>query len=224
VIVGRRNSQIGQRSARIGRCAAVLQRAMRAFVLIALTCCGVLAFAPASRAQSFTITLDPAQTKVEITLDTTLHNVHGTFLLKSGAIRYDAATGKTTGAITVDARSGDTDNKSRDKKMHQEILESAKYPEIIFTPLQVRGSFDPHKASQLDVTGTFRVHGQDHDLTMTVAVQPASAGDLQCDAHFTIPYLKWGMKNPSTFLLHASDTVDLEIHATAHIHPDPLVR
>jgi polyisoprenoid-binding protein YceI len=120
----------------------------------------------------------------------------------------------------VDAQSGDTDNKSRDKKMHQEILESQKYSEIVFTPEQVRGSFDPQKASQLDVAGTFRVHGQDHDVTMTFAVQPASPGRLQCDTHFTIPYVKWGMKDASTFLLHANDTVELEIHATAQIAPD----
>jgi len=197
-----------------------LRCALRAAILFALACCGVLAFTPASCAQSFTVNLDPAQTKVEITLNTTLHNVHGTFRLKSGQIHFDAASGKTTGAIVVDAGSGDTDNSSRDKKMHQEILQSQKYPEIVFTPVQVKGSFDPHKASQLDVAGTVRVHGEDHDLAMTIAVQPATANQLQCDTHFTIPYIKWGMKDPSTFLLHASDTVDLEIHATAQITPD----
>jgi polyisoprenoid-binding protein YceI len=207
-------------SAGVGPCASGSGWASRSAIFFALACCATLPLAPPSRAQSFTVTLDPAQTKIAITLDTTLHNVHGSFQLKSGQIHYDAATGKTTGTITVDARSGDTDNKSRDKKMHQEILESAKYPEIVFTPQQVRGSFDPHKASQLDVTGTFRIHGQDHDLAMTVAVQPASGAQLQCDTHFTIPYIKWGMKDPSTFLLHANDTVDLEIHATAQITPD----
>lgn len=216
--------QIWQGAAHRSKPATELRRALRAAVLFTIACCGVFAFTPASRAQSFTVTLDPAQTKVEITLGTTLHNVHGTFKLKGGAIRYDAATGKTTGGIIVDARSGDTDNSSRDKKMHQEILESQKYPEIEFTPQQVHGSFDPHKASQLDVTGTFRMHGQDHDLTLTIAVQPTSANQFQCDTHFGIPYIKWGLKDPSTFLLHANDTVDLEIHATAQITPDPLVR
>lgn len=209
-----------QGSAHIGQRPTESRRALRAAALFALAGCVAQVFTPASRAQSFTVTLDPAQTKIEITLNTTLHNVHGTFRLKSGQIHFDPATGKATGAIVVDAGSGDTDNSSRDKKMHQEILESQKYPEIVFTPVQMKGSFDPHKASHLDVNGTFRVHGQDHDLTMTMAVQPASATQLQCDTHFTIPYIKWGMKDPGTFLLHASDTVDLEIHATAQITPD----
>jgi polyisoprenoid-binding protein YceI len=142
------------------------------------------------------------------------------FQLKGGQIHFDAATGKASGAIIVDARSGDTENKSRDKKMHQEILESPKYPEIVFTPQQVRGSFDPQKPSQVDLAGAFRIHGQDHDVTMTFAVQPVSPARLNCDTHFAIPYVKWGMKDASTFLLHANDTVELEIHGTAQIAPE----
>jgi polyisoprenoid-binding protein YceI len=193
---------------------------VRALAIFMLACYGALTFAPPACAQAYVVNLDPAQTKITFALDTTLHDVHGSFQLKSGQIHFDKATGKASGAIIVDAQSGDTENKSRDKKMHQEILESPRYPEIVFTPQQVRGSFDPQKASQVDLVGAFRIHGQDHDLTMTFAVQPASPGRLQCDTHFTIPYVKWGMKDASTFLLHANDTVELEIHGTAQIAPD----
>ena len=195
-------------------------KSLRALAIFMVACYGALTLAPPACAQAYVVNLDAAQTKITFALDTTLHDVHGSFQLKSGQIHFDKATGKASGAIIVDAQSGDTDNKSRDKKMHQEILESQKYSEIVFTPEQVRGSFDPQKASQLDVAGTFRVHGQDHDVTMTFAVQPASPGRLQCDTHFTVPYVKWGMKDASTFLLHANDTVELEIHATAQIAPD----
>jgi polyisoprenoid-binding protein YceI len=197
---------------------------VRALAIFLAACCGLAAFAPAACAQAYVVNLDPVQTKVEFTLGTTLHTVHGTFQLKNGQIHFDAAGGKASGAIVVDARSADTENKSRDKKMHQEILESPKYPEIVFTAQQVRGTFDPQKASQVDVAGTFRIHGQDHDITMTIAVQPVSPARLQCDTHFTIPYVKWGMKDASTFLLHADDTVDVEIHATGQIALEQAVR
>jgi polyisoprenoid-binding protein YceI len=193
---------------------------LRALVIFLVACCAAVMFAPDACAQAYVVNLDPAQTKITFTLDTTLHTVHGTFQLKSAQIHFDSASGKASGAIIVDARSGDTENKSRDKKMHQEVLESPKYPEIVFTPQQVRGSFDPQKASKVDVVGTFRIHGQDHDVTMTFAVQPVSAAQLNCDTHFTIPYVKWGMKDASTFLLHANDKVELEIHATAQIAPE----
>jgi len=195
-------------------------KSLRALAIFMVACYGALTLAPPACAQAYVVNLDAAQTKITFALDTTLHDVHGSFQLKSGQIHFDKATGKASGAIIVDAQSGDTDNKSRDKKMHQEILESQKYSEIVFTPQQVRGSFDPQKASQVDLVGAFRIHGQDHDVTMTFAVQPASPGRLQCDTHFTIPYVKWGMKDASTFLLHANDTVELEIKATAQIAPE----
>jgi polyisoprenoid-binding protein YceI len=194
---------------------------VRALAIFVVACYGAVAFAPAACAQAYVVNLDPAQTTITFTLDTTLHDVHGTFQLKSAQLRFDMGTGNASGAIIVDARSGDTDNKSRDKKMHQEILESPKYPEIIFTAQQLHGTFDPQKASQVDVAGTFRIHGQDHDLTMTIAVQPASPAQVQCNTHFAIPYVKWGMKDASTFLLHANDTIQLEIHATGQLAPEP---
>ena len=218
---GRRARHIGQGSTRVRRPTAGLRDFVRVAFLCTLACYVALAFAPATCAQAYVVNLDPAQTKVEFTLDTTLHTVHGTFQLKSGQIHFDTATGKASGTIVVDARSADTDNKSRDKKMHQEILESPKYPEIIFTAQQLHGTFDPQKASQVDVAGTFRIHGQDHDFTMTIAVQPASPAQVQCNTHFAIPYVKWGMKDASTFLLHANDTIQLEIHATGQLAPEP---
>jgi polyisoprenoid-binding protein YceI len=217
VMVGRETTR---RRAGVDYSPPVLRPAVPALVFFALACWGALVFAPASFAQAYVVTLDPTQTKVEFALDTTLHKVHGNFQLKSGQIHFDSANGKASGAIVVDARSADTDNKSRDKKMHQDILESPKYPEIVFTAQKVQGSFDPQKSSQVDVIGTFRIHGQDHDLTMTIAAQPGPGSQLSCDTHFTIPYVKWGMNDASTFLLHANDTVELEIHATGQIAQD----
>src|SRR5436305_7709028 len=83
--------------------------------------------------------VDPAQSKVRWTLDSTLHTVHGTFAVKSGAMRIDPAKGKVEGEIVIDAASGDSGNDGRDKKMHREIIESAKYKEIVFRPERVEG-------------------------------------------------------------------------------------
>ena len=178
-----------------------------------------LTLVPSGRAQEFVVQLNPAQTKIEFTLGSTLHTVEGTFKLKSGTIRFDATSGKIGGSIIVDATSGQSGNEGRDRKMHREILESGKYPEIIFTPSQVKGPFDPKGPSQLEVSGQFSLHGQDHDVTVPIEIQP-SGRQLQMATRITIPYIKWGLKNPSTFILRASDKVEVNIHAVGQITDD----
>jgi len=186
----------------------------------AIICCA-FALAPPLRAQETVVTLDPAATKIEITLGATLHTVHGAFKLKSGEIHFDLATGKAGGSIVVDATSGNTDNGSRDKKMHAEVLESAKFPEVVFTPSQVEGSLKEvlagQGASQAEVSGVFHLHGQDHDMTLAISAAPAAPGQLQATAKFSIPFVKWGLKDPSTFMLHVSNAVDVEIQTTGRI-------
>jgi polyisoprenoid-binding protein YceI len=174
-------------------------------------------FSAALRAQESVITLDPASTQINFTLAATLHTVHGTFKLKSGEIRWDPATGRVSGAVVIDATSGNTDNTSRDKNMHTDILGSAKFSEITFTPAQIKGALPKAGSAQMDVSGKIRLHGQDHDATLTFTVQTGGDGSLQASTQFPVPYVKWGLKNPSTFLLHVADTVDVDIHATARV-------
>ncbi len=190
---------------------------------VALAACA-FAFAPALRAQDVVVDFDPASTQVNFTLGATLHTVHGVFKLKNGHIHFDPATGKAGGVIVLDATSGNTANSSRDQKMHGEILESAKFPEIAFTPTQVTGSVADMlagKPAQLQVAGVFRLHGQDHPMTIPVTVSPVSganqSGQFQASTKFDVPFIKWGLKNPSTFILRVSDTVNVEVHSVVEL-------
>jgi polyisoprenoid-binding protein YceI len=171
-----------------------------------------LRFAVPALAQQASVELDPAQTAVHFTLKTSLHTVHGTFRLKSGKVRFDPLTGKVSGLLVVDAASGESGNSGRDGKMHKEILESRTYPEITFSPHEVEGPVQLQGDSQLQVKGTFRLHGQDHEIGIPVGVR-ISGSDLILDTTFSVPYLSWGLKNPSTFILRASDTVQVSVHA-----------
>jgi YceI-like domain len=210
--------------------------APRRMMLLAAVLCALAPAQPVA-AQQAVVTLDPANTAIDITLGATMHTVHGVFKLKNGQIRFDPSTGAASGAIIVDATSGDTGNSSRDKKMHGEILESAKFPEIVFTSnhvnahagaeasaqvspqtgTQLQVLFARHSAFQVDVAGTLRLHGSDHRTTLLVSVEPMPANQLQLSTRFPIPYIEWGLKNPSTFVLRVGNTVDIDIRATAQI-------
>lgn len=188
-----------------------LIRNLVATVACLSVCCG------AARAQQTVVTFEPATTKITFTLGATLHSVRGTFQLKRGEMRFDHATGNASGEIVVDATSGNSENSDRDKKMHKDVLESGKYSEIVFVPSHVNEAISIEKTGNVEVAGVMRLHGQEHPMTLTMTVSRAANGDLQGSTHFTIPYVKWGMKNPSTFILRVSENVDVDVQATAHV-------
>ena len=161
-------------------------------------------------AQEITLDLDPAHTTVEFTLGASLHTVHGSFKLKGGTIHFDHSTGKITGEAVVDATSGQSGNDGRDRRMHDSILESARYPDIVFVPDRVDGSVSPEGSSQVQVHGMFRIHGSEHEITLPVQIQMVNGRPVG-KLHFTIPYVRWGLKNPSTLFLRVSDKVDIDI-------------
>jgi polyisoprenoid-binding protein YceI len=177
---------------------------------------GALILAPPSQAQANTVQVDPARSKIEFSLSGTMHTVHGTFALKSSAIRFDPSTGKMDGSIVADATTGESGNGTRDSRMHREILESSKFTEVVFTPVQMSGSFAAEGASKLQVSGRFRLHGMEHDVTLPVDVK-ANGGNLEIIAHMDIPYVQWGLKNPSNFFLRVSEMVGIEIHVAGRL-------
>jgi polyisoprenoid-binding protein YceI len=176
--------------------------------LIALTL--VLAPAYCAAATAISLELEPAKTDISFTLHDPLHTVHGTFKLKRGIIYFDPDSGKSSGEIVVDVASGESGSGARDKRMHKDVLESQKYPDALFTPDHVDGKLPAEGSGQMDVHGVFKIHGGDHELTLHFQVE-RSGGQYNATAHFQIPYVQWGMKDPSNFLLKVDKTVDMEI-------------
>jgi polyisoprenoid-binding protein YceI len=166
-------------------------------------------------AQDTAFQLDPAQTKVSFTLGDVLHTVHGTFKLKHGELQIEPM-GKISGSIVVDAGSGDSGSGMRDRKMHKEVLESARYPEIAFRPDHIEGSVASQGKSSVIVHGMFSIHGADREITVPAQVE-TSADHWTATVHFTIPYEKWGMKNPSTLFLKVNDSVEIDLVAAGSV-------
>ena len=161
-------------------------------------------------AQQRTLELDPAKTQIHYVLGATAHTVHGIFQMRSGVINFDPATGVASGAIIVDAASGNSGTEGRDKKMDKDILQTEQYHDIVFYPKKVIGSVPMQGASQIQVQGVFRLHGSDHDLTMVIPVQ-VNGKEVSATAQFAVPYVAWGLKDPSTFILRVAKEVNIEI-------------
>ena len=166
--------------------------------------------APQPPASEIVLGIDPAKSNVHWTLGSTVHTVHGSFAFKKGTLQLDTSTGKARGEIIVDAASGNSGNDSRDKKMHKEVLESARYAEVIFRPDRVEGEIPPQGAFTVNVHGLLVLHGSEHQLT--VPVQAELAGDhWKGSAKFNVPFIDWGLKNPGNFFLKVDHAVQIEL-------------
>jgi len=169
--------------------------------------------------KEWVLTLDAGQSAIHWTLDSSLHTVHGTFVLKRGTVRFDPASGVASGEIVVDATSGNSGNDSRDKKMHREVLESAKYSEVVFRPDRVDSSSGPVSAQgawNVNIHGVFVLHGGEHE--MSIPAKGEFTGDhWKGTAKFSVPFIAWGLKNPSNFLLKVNPSVDVELDMTGSL-------
>jgi polyisoprenoid-binding protein YceI len=173
----------------------------------------------AASAQNQQFQVDAQQTTINFTLGDVLHTVRGTFSVKQGALRFDPAVGKMSGQIVVDAKSGNSGSGMRDRKMNREVLESDRFPEITFRPDHVDGTVSPQGKSSVQVHGIFSIHGADHEMTVPADVQ-ISAGHWSAILHFAVPYVKWGLKNPSNLFLKVSESVDIDITTAGSVtHP-----
>lgn len=176
---------------------------------------GLILVTTAALAQEIEYQVDPLQSSVNFTLADVLHTVHGTFKVKHGEIQLGPG-GKLSGEIVVDATSGSTGNGMRDRKMHREVLESSRYPEISFRPERVDGSVEGAGQKTVTVHGTFNIHGTDCEISAPAALN--LAGDhWTANIHFTVPYAKWGMRNPSTLFLKVSDSVEIDLTASGNV-------
>jgi polyisoprenoid-binding protein YceI len=182
----------------------------RSFILLI-----VAAALTSAQAQDATLSFVPQQTTVNFTLGDVLHTVHGTFNLKTGIIHFNPATNAISGSIVVDATSGNSGSPARDKKMHKEILDSANFSEVTFRPDHVEGKALAQGPSTVQVHGMFGIHGAEHEIVVPARVELAP-DHWNLTVHFDVPYVKWGMKDPSTFILRVEKTVaiDLQAHGT----------
>src|SRR6202790_3852125 len=164
----------------------------------------------APAATQIVLSVDPAKSTVHWTVESSLHTVHGTFHVKRGTLSVDPATGKASGEIVVDATSGESGNDGRDRRMHKEILESSQYTEVVFRPDRADGTVVAQGNSTLKLHGIFSLHGADHELNVLTQAT-LREGQWKGTAAFEVPYIEWGLKNPSNFLLKVKPVVDVQL-------------
>lgn len=159
--------------------------------------------------QSFTV--DPGPSSVKMILKTNHEIVNGTFHLQSGAVGFDRSDSKMDGSIVIAAGSGTTGNESRDKKMNKETLKSQQYTTVTFVPKSFSGTVAKTGDSTIQVTGVMTLLGAPHELTIPMQVH-IDGSSCVAKSHFVVPYVEWGLKDPSFLVWKAEKQVDIDLN------------
>ena len=183
----------------------VLTRRVLLILIAALT-------AAAAQAQQRVLVFDPQASRVSFTLKATGHQVEGGFALKPSRISFDPATGAASGEITIDLTTAQTGNKSRDKDMHEKVLETGKYPLAVFRAEKIRGTVPASGAGQVTLDGTLSFHGSDHKMSLPAKID-VQGSRVKADTQFEIPYVEWGLHDPSVVMLRVAKVVSVKVQA-----------
>jgi len=175
-----------------------------------------LLFASSVLAQHQTFAVSPESSEVSFTLGGSDHGIHGTFHVQSGSVDFDRADPKISGSVVVAAGSGKTGNDSRDKKMTNEVLDATHFVDVSFAPQSYQGTISPAGESTIQVTGTFTLHGVAHQLTVPMQIHIDGA-NCTAKTRFIVPYVKWGLKDPSVFILKVAKEVDVDLTLVGHL-------
>ena len=179
---------------------------MKSFTIFALA----VLLAPGAMAQHQTFVANPDASEVKMTLKTTHEVVNGAFHIQSGSLEFDRTAAKISGSVVVLAGSGKTGNGSRDKKMNKDILEVEQHATISFDPKTYAGAINPSGDSTIQVTGIFTLLGTPHEITIPMLVHlEGTAGTAK--AHIALPYIQWGLKDPSFMFWKAEKDVVIDL-------------
>jgi polyisoprenoid-binding protein YceI len=179
----------------------------------------LLTLASGAAAEPLRLVLDPADTEIAFTLGATLHTVRGRFALAAGEIVFDPETGAASGEIRVDARSGDTGIERRDRVMHEEVLDSPSYPLLVLRPERLEVARRDADALAGRLFGSFTVRGESHPIQLDFeGTRRDDRASVQ--VRFDVPWVAWGLPDPSNLLLRVDDTLTVQVRASGTLSAD----
>lgn len=176
----------------------------------------ILVSATASFAQRQTFRVNPDASEVKMRLNTTHEVVNGVFHVQSGSIEFDRTHPSIAGIVIIAAGSGKTGNDTRDKKMDKDILKVDQFASISFAPKFFSGTLAALGDSTIQVTGLFTLLGTAHEFTVPMQIHiEGPVATVKCQ--FVVPYVQWGLKNPSFLFWKADNDVTITLNLSGNL-------
>lgn len=176
---------------------------------------------------SLTFEIDAARSHVGFEMGATLHTVVGKASAVTGRITVPASPDPSGfpvgGRIRIAARTLDTGNARRDRRMRSESLAVEKYPEIVFTPSKALGGTRPAAPGgpmELKLLGDLTIRDTTRPIEILVRARVGEQ-EIVADGEARLTFLDYGVPDPSNFLLHVDSEVKIHLHVEAHASRPP---
>lgn len=181
----------------------------------------VLLGAPGSRAEpsAYRYAIVAEGSELRWDLPATLHTVHGTAPRVSGTIDVELGGATRTepsltwwrGRIRVaaDAAAMTTGNSSRDRKMREKTLDTARYPEIVFESRRIEADlarFRPGEHLTVEVAGDLTVRGRAAPVRVPVDVFVHQEYAILAGT-FAVGWKQFGLPDPSFGIITVREPV-----------------
>ena len=200
------------------------QEVTRIATLLLVTLLGTLPAEPASSASAIPagvlrFTILPARSNVRFDADATGHTVHGITHQVSGWVRFDPEDLSREAEVSfkVEAATLDTGNKSRDKKMRESHLDTARYPTIAFQSSKVKAiapTLRADETQEMEITGALSLHGTEKVISFPVkAVR--RGGELVVTGETSLRMTDYGIPIPGFLFMKVKDDVKVMFEVVA---------
>jgi polyisoprenoid-binding protein YceI len=194
-------------------------RALRVLLVVPIVFGAALVSASAQPAElHYAITSEGSELTWE--LPATLHTVHGKAPELSGTV--DAVPGEhgewsIEARLVVKAAAMGTGNSSRDRNMRERVLETDRFPEIVFEARRVRADLSRFRVGErltVEVEGDLTVHGKPASVRVPVDVSVGS-DSVTLQGSFALSWKQYGLHNPSFGIITVHDPLKVEFRLRA---------
>lgn len=114
------------------------------------------------------------------------------------------------------ATGGEIGNEKRDRAMHRKVLESDRFPEFVLRIERVEGDLAEQGTSDLKLGGFLSIHGLEHPVQLAVSVD-VEGQHFTASGRLDVPYVEWGLRDPSLLILRVAKDVDVTVEAAGEI-------
>lgn len=176
---------------------------------------------PAAAGEMSVFHLDPERSSVEFVLDATLHKVRGSLGPVRGRIAFDPESDLATGEVVIDLTRAETGVDRRDRKMHEKTLETDRHPEAVYRIYQIDMPDHLQEGrNELQLHGELDFHGATREISVP-AVAVLDGEEVRATAWIEVPYVDWGLDDPSFFILRVGKSVRVEMEVVGRLEGAP---